>query len=733
VGAKHETELAFRGGDIDGNLLRLYVALEKSGRLLARELKIDDDDHIETQLMAENIIYSSYLDGFHLLLTRLNKKNRSAVFHTGKRMDVHCKSDCRLLVPDLKSIEFTYYTPLTLKNETLQAAAYRNTLYRPFDREKRKRVYLKHRKDLLQQLRRLNPKLTADRDILDIRNGQIVFPAEGFRMLLPSGAIEHESVRAIIAQSHVYTNVPAPAADAKPQSVASQADEANASPCRDADVRTMLPYWNAMHYVLPENVRKRRVGGSAVIVDKFPVVTAGPPPEVTYMRQFAAILQTDSGVTPELRNLLELSRKNLGISEERSRELETRAETWSEKQYDLASQPEFVDAPAGVPPSSELPYDPEQDHGIHVASVIGAHCNGYGISGVLPNAQLFAYNLKTTGTSEALNDIIGKIGCETPCIINASVSWAETSIEAQPIKDLKNWRNRLLVVAASGNAVPPRVGAPLGSACPLLPACLGATANVITVTASSGKELHPQANYNNSSQSIVTIAAPGDEILGTIREGRLVKLSGTSQAAAFVTGALALLQNVDQDLSVPQLRRRVLYTADLEADYNGRVKFGNLNIARSITGTREDLVDRNEGGVLRGYFEYVLPNRSPRQILYVYPGGRSERVPACAVPRIRRIARDEATALYNVVCERETEKDSELEVFRGVALYPPGPSEAMKQQLSKLFVLATCTEPTELPENVGDVRQAVDSCRSKTSIPIRLDQIKDLVVRAHAR
>ena len=81
----------------------------------------------------------------------------------------------------------------------------------------------------------------------------------------------------------------------------------------------------------------------------------------------------------------------------------------------------------------------------------------------------------------------------------------------------------------------------------------------------------------------MTLAAPGDQILGSVRENRFATLSGTSQAAAFVTGAAGLLEAANHRLTPAQIKNRLLYTADLDSNYDGKVAFGKLDVKRALS------------------------------------------------------------------------------------------------------------------------------------------------------
>jgi len=97
----------------------------------------------------------------------------------------------------------------------------------------------------------------------------------------------------------------------------------------------------------------------------------------------------------------------------------------------------------------------------------------------------------------------------------------------------------LAVVAAAGNNGP--------SAPPLYPAALP---GVIAAGATDNRDsLYEKSNLGRH----VAILAPGVDVLATLPDNRHAFVTGTSYAAAHVSGALALLMEAKRDLSVPDL------------------------------------------------------------------------------------------------------------------------------------------------------------------------------------
>jgi subtilisin family serine protease len=175
--------------------------------------------------------------------------------------------------------------------------------------------------------------------------------------------------------------------------------------------------------------------------------------------------------------------------------------------------------------------DPMDDngHGTHVAGTIGAlGNNGQGIAGICWRVSLMAVKCfdenGSADVASVLKGVAYAIG-NGARIINAS--WEEPEY-SQALRDGVEEAHRagLVVVAAAGNQ---------NSDDPIYPA---AYSNVVSVaaTTSSGQ----RARYSNFGP-LVTLAAPGDDILSTLPDNNYGVDSGTSMAAAHASGVAALV------------------------------------------------------------------------------------------------------------------------------------------------------------------------------------------------
>jgi subtilisin family serine protease len=107
--------------------------------------------------------------------------------------------------------------------------------------------------------------------------------------------------------------------------------------------------------------------------------------------------------------------------------------------------------------------------------------------------------------------------------------------------------------------------------------------NEICVTATNDRdELPSWASYGPQT---VDLAAPGAGIYSTLRNGQYGFVSGSSMAAAEVSGAAALILSTDQSLSVSELKDDILFHVDKLKSLEGRVATGGrLDVCNAIPG-----------------------------------------------------------------------------------------------------------------------------------------------------
>ncbi|WP_158007586.1 S8 family serine peptidase [Marinobacter sp. X15-166B] len=189
-------------------------------------------------------------------------------------------------------------------------------------------------------------------------------------------------------------------------------------------------------------------------------------------------------------------------------------------------------------------------HGTHVAGIVAAADNGFGVIGVAPRATLFPLRVLGQGGVGSAADLIAALQWAATQhaidVINLSLGGLGPSEALRQAIDLA-YHNGKLVVAAAGNE---------GSDEPTYPA---AFANVVGVGAVDAGRV--RAGYSNTGASVDLVAPGGDasrdanldgdadliasswgDDRGGVRQPGYAALHGTSMAAPQVTGVYALMK-----------------------------------------------------------------------------------------------------------------------------------------------------------------------------------------------
>lgn len=210
---------------------------------------------------------------------------------------------------------------------------------------------------------------------------------------------------------------------------------------------------------------------------------------------------------------------------------------------------DFVDAPdlPGEGDYMERDADPsdESGHGTHVAGIIAARAgNGIGIAGIAPNAQLMVlragFNLDGQGYLED-DDLAAALvyAVENGARV-VNMSWGDPAYSPLLEDAIRYaWSHGVLLAAAAGNEAAPAA---------FYPARFSETIAV----AATGRKGVP-TSFTNWGPSM-DLGAPGAWIWSTVPGGRYAQRSGTSMAAAHVSGAAARLLLRRPELSPEEVR-----------------------------------------------------------------------------------------------------------------------------------------------------------------------------------
>tara|TARA_Y100000590_G_scaffold470775_1_gene670357 strand:- start:170006 stop:171337 length:1332 start_codon:yes stop_codon:yes gene_type:complete len=109
--------------------------------------------------------------------------------------------------------------------------------------------------------------------------------------------------------------------------------------------------------------------------------------------------------------------------------------------------------------------------------------------------------------------------------------------------------------------------------------------NILAVGASNGGA---RTNSSNFGLKTVDLFAPGFLIASTTPENRVLKTTGTSQAAPRVSHAALVIRNINKSLLAPQIKRIIMETVDYNSEFIS-VSHGHLNLPRAIEAAKLSL------------------------------------------------------------------------------------------------------------------------------------------------
>jgi subtilisin family serine protease len=179
------------------------------------------------------------------------------------------------------------------------------------------------------------------------------------------------------------------------------------------------------------------------------------------------------------------------------------------------------------------PADDKNGHGTHVAGIIGAKNNTFGVLGVASGATLIALKVLNSEGEGNLSYIIQALGyintnAKAGDVVNLSVGGESGSdILDQQVQNTAS-RGIYLAIAAGNEGKLANTGSP---------ARTNGT-NIYTVSAIDS--LDNFASFSNYGNDVVDFAAPGVRVLSTWIDDRYAYASGTSMAAPHVAGLLLL-------------------------------------------------------------------------------------------------------------------------------------------------------------------------------------------------
>ena len=217
----------------------------------------------------------------------------------------------------------------------------------------------------------------------------------------------------------------------------------------------------------------------------------------------------------------------------------------------------------------------DNGHGSHCAGTIGGRGNnGTGVAGVNWQVKIMGLKFLNASGSGYTSDAIAAIeyaiamkqrGVNIRVLSN---SWGGGGY-SQALRDAIAAANNagILFVAAAGNE------ANNNNSHPSYPASYN-VANVLSVAAVDRNG--NLANFSNYGNNSVDIAAPGVSILSTVLGSSYSSYSGTSMATPHVSGVAALVLAREPNLTVSQLKSRLVTTVKPLSTLNGLLRYPGM-------------------------------------------------------------------------------------------------------------------------------------------------------------
>ena len=219
-------------------------------------------------------------------------------------------------------------------------------------------------------------------------------------------------------------------------------------------------------------------------------------------------------------------------------------------------------------------------HGTFVSGLIGAEANGFGINGVAPEVSVVPLKCFDTDVTTrvstictALYDAVDEYDCE---IINMSLGLTQYSSALEEAVDYALEKG-VTVVCAVGNK---------GTDTLYYPAAFDGVIGVGAVD-----ENGDIASFSQHNESVF-VTAPGKGVLSTSNTGGYTTKNGTSFSTPLVSGLVAVMLNVDSELSNDEIMQILSETASDSGDegYDNYYGYGVVDAEKAfnmlLDGTR---------------------------------------------------------------------------------------------------------------------------------------------------
>lgn len=205
--------------------------------------------------------------------------------------------------------------------------------------------------------------------------------------------------------------------------------------------------------------------------------------------------------------------------------------------------------------------DDPYGHGTHIAGIIAARNNEHGVVGIAPEASLYAVKVLDDEGIGSLSNVL--LGIDWAIrhdmnIVNLSLG---VNLPTQALEEILDvaYKQGILLVAAAGNS---------GTADTSEDTVQYPARYESVIAVSSTNEIGERDGFSSTGESI-EVSAPGVNITSTFSKNKYQTRTGTSMAAGYVTGDLALLKQLYPHLTNVELRK-VLHKHVLDLGVPGK-------------------------------------------------------------------------------------------------------------------------------------------------------------------
>jgi thermitase len=225
----------------------------------------------------------------------------------------------------------------------------------------------------------------------------------------------------------------------------------------------------------------------------------------------------------------------------------------------------------------------DHGHGTHCAGTIGAiHDNKVGVAGVMADVTIIPLKFLDATGSGSLEAAVKAIDYATELNVDLmSNSWGGGGRSEALFEAIKRASDKgIIFTAAAGNSTSNN------DTTPSYPASYESP-NVISVAALTAQ--NDLAYFSSYGRNTVHIAAPGHNILSTVKGGGYEIMSGTSMATPHVSGVLGLLLAKEGRLPHEVMRERLTMTGVPVAALRGKTQTASrIDAYNLLTDTRPE-------------------------------------------------------------------------------------------------------------------------------------------------